>query len=63
MEGSLTMSQRKREHLKVIDRIERQELTVVVAAESIAIRQQEYSWFYYQKYCIFTLTFLSSFTT
>jgi hypothetical protein len=41
MEGSLTMSQHERERLKIIDRIKRQELTVVVAAESIGISERQ----------------------
>ncbi len=41
MEGSLTMSQHKQEPLKIIDRIKRQELTVVVAADSIGIGERQ----------------------
>lgn len=41
MEGSLTMSQRERERLRIIDRIERRELTVVLAAESVGISERQ----------------------
>ena len=41
MEGSLTMSQRERERLKIIDRIKRRELTVVLAAESVGISERQ----------------------